>query len=94
MFSSISPYALLCASKPRPASSPSAYDLYSIAQHEEAAAPAPPALTLSNSALPQSASLNQQPKPERRTHYVSDIHNRHSAAFSKTALQTASISSL
>lgn len=85
MLESISPYALLCASKPRPAPTVvTAYDLYSQAQQrweqvpaavqaDTPAAPPPP---------PPPASV-----PARRTHYIADIQSRHSAALQRAPMQ-------
>ena len=76
---SISPYALLCASRPKPAPTlVTAYDLYSQAQQrQEQSAPTarqPPLRPLSS-------------VPARRTHYIADIHSRHSAALRHTPMQ-------
>ncbi|MBQ8620440.1 MAG: hypothetical protein IJ418_23435 [Clostridia bacterium] len=76
-----SPYALLRASKPNPPASYAAqYDLYSLAHsanppgsdeaaHKPASAPAIQA----QSALPPSP-------PAKKTHYIADIHARHTRA--------------
>lgn len=83
MLQSISPYALLCASKPKPAPViVTPYDLYSReiqrqdSPNDEYAAqqPAPP--------LPM-----QPASAARRTHYIADIQSRHSAAIRSAAVQ-------
>ena len=88
MPNSISPYALLCASKPKSAPSiVTAYDLYSAAQqptvHEKALSPTPA----------DYASRKSQPLPyssasaSSRTHYIADIQRRHRQAIQKTSLK-------
>ena len=86
MPNSISPYALLCASKPKSAPSiVTAYDLYSAAQqptvHEKALSPTPA----------DYASRKSQPLPyssaPSRTHYIADIQRRHRQAIQKTSLK-------
>ena len=93
MLSTVSPYALLTASKPRPAPHhTSAYDLYSIAQDqppssgffETAAMADPPELPMAPPGYTQ---------PARKTHYVSEIKTKHSAALSRAAMQSGQISS-
>ena len=84
MPNSISPYALLCASKPKSAPSiVTTYDLYSAAQqptvHEKAPLPTPE----------DYASRKCQPLPDSsapsRTHYIADIQRRHRQAIQKTS---------
>lgn len=94
MFSSISPYTLLCASKPKPAPIPSAYDLYSITHHNESLDAVMPRPITSDPQPCLPASMNPPPRQERKTHYISDIHIRHSAAFSKASLQAANMPAL
>ena len=76
MLSDVSPYALLSASKPRPAEGViTPYDLYSQSQQLQRCEPeSPPA--------PQSLPIDPSPQaaPSRRTHYIADIQSRHSAA--------------
>ena len=84
MLGSISPYALLCASKPQtPTSFTTPYDkrsaeLSSAARDAESARLQLPAETEIHPS-PAGASILQ-----RRTHYISDIHARHSFAASRT----------
>ena len=75
MLEQISPYALLCACKPRRVTVPaSPYDLYSTVHQANAQERLPDAAA--QPALPQEpASV-----PARRTHYISDIHARHTRA--------------
>ena len=87
MLESISPYALLCASKPKPISAPpDAYDLFSqIAQQQgSAAAPAQQSESLSSARIPdnthQSAGYPEYAPIKTKTHYIADIHARHSKA--------------
>ena len=88
MPNSVSPYALLCASKPKSAPSiVTTYDLYSAAQqptvHEKALSPTPA----------DYASRKSQPLPyssasaPSRTHYIADIQRRHRQAIQKTSLK-------
>lgn len=78
----ISPYALLKASKPKPSpSQASTYDLFSSAvqnyKPDSAEKPAP----LSDRSPEQSAEAPRYiPLPEKKTHYIADIHARHSTA--------------
>lgn len=88
MNQSISPYALLKASKPRkPDTVTTAYDLYSSAvqssvsgQAQEAAAQQAPDTVV----RPTAASVPSV--PARKTHYISDIQKRHNAALKRSAL--------
>ena len=78
MVSHVSPYALLCASRPRPAASVvTPYDLYSRLQQEAAVQQptASPAIAQENPPV-----SDMLPSPARKTHYISDIHQRHSKA--------------
>ena len=91
MLESISPYALLCASKPKPAPTiVTAYDLYSQAQHsrEQASAPEAPAPAVrAEGSAAQSAPRPIPSMPDRRTHYIADIKARHSAAVRRAPMQ-------
>lgn len=114
MLESVSPYALLRASIPKPVSSTStAYDLFSVAQSAAQASPAvqeAPPMRPSPSAQPAPAdkadddASRQAPDeppavapqrtpaalriPAKRTHYISDIQSRHSAAVRRTTFVT------
>ena len=84
MPNSISPYALLCASKPKSAPSiVTTYDLYSAAQqptvHEKALSPTP-----ADYASRKSQRLPDSSSPSR-THYIADIQRRHRQAIQKTS---------
>lgn len=91
MIESISPYALLCASKPKHAPTVvTAYDLYSQAQQSReqpvpANVPAPSAQETAT-ALPPARPLSSV--PSRRTHYIADIQSRHSAATQRTPMHS------
>ena len=94
---SVSPYALLRASMPRPADTMvTAYDLYSAAQQAPAAQPsvAPPPTAAQPCAqnLPQTSPPDALPSPARRTHYIADIKTRHSAALRHAALHNQPLS--
>lgn len=84
MLQSVSPYALLCASKPKPAPTiVTPYDLYSQAQQsrEQSAppdAPLPAAVQASPAAQPPARPPYSV--PARRTHYIADIQSRHCTA--------------
>ena len=84
MLSSLSPYELLTASKPKPTSTFStfstSYDLYSIANHDQADIHP----NLSHNDLPIHNSENTTPlehshQINKRTHYIADIHAHHNA---------------
>lgn len=79
MIQPLSPYALLCASKPTPTLR-LPYDVYSQAQQPDAepAIPAAPRF-----AQPQQSAV-YTPPAIRKTHYVTDIQNRHGAASQRT----------
>lgn len=102
MLESISPYALLKASKPRNTSGIiTPYDLYSTAQSTAAPReqdpvrpprlePDPPA---AQPAPPTPASAPVAPDlPVRRTHYIRDIETRHNAAMRRTQLRMGGFS--
>lgn len=92
MQSSVSPYALLKASKPKPVPTiVTPYDLYSsaYAQHTDASpASDSPDLTASDAPHHQSPQRRVQAypnDPSRRTHYISDIHSRHNQAIRQSS---------
>ena len=78
MLSSISPYALLLKSKPHhPAQTTTDYDRFSMHHsypHDHKSE------TLPDSHVSLEPSSRQKILPEKRTHYISDIHARHSLA--------------
>ena len=80
---SISPYALLRASKPKPAPTViTPYDLYSAAQAHpyQPEQPAPPS---AEPPVPRHDYAPARPLPRipsGRTHYIADIHARHNQA--------------
>lgn len=88
MLDSISPYALLCASRPHaPASFTTPYDRRSAeistsgcADNQENASRQP----LKDADI--SASPSDAFPQQRRTHYIADIHARHTFAASRSAL--------
>ena len=106
MLESVSPYALLRASIPKPVSSPAtAYDLFSVAQSTAQDAPiarsspsVQPAADAPDAVAQQVAGEPPAPVPQRmpaapripakRTHYISDIQTRHSAAVRRTTFIT------
>lgn len=76
----LSPYALLCASKPKPpATVVTPYDLFSASQQTNAD-------TYSHTSDALSAQTHEQSPPYKnflpseKTHYISDIHARHNKA--------------
>ncbi|MBE5800099.1 MAG: hypothetical protein E7321_09155 [Clostridiales bacterium] len=81
----ISPYALLCQSKPKPVyTPPTPYDLYSLTVRERQTADdiTPDSTSFFGSSGSQTPITADPPlNPGRRTHYIADIHARHSAAF-------------
>lgn len=98
MIDTISPYALLKASQPKPpAAYVTDYDLYSAAQQPHAAPPSPPpfendtAQNTHNVPFSRQAPVSSSPKPTSRTHYIADIHNRHCRALSKAQLSSAAL---
>lgn len=75
----ISPYELLCQSKPRQTPTfVTPYDLYSRAD-QSCVHPMPPEPAAAPGMLPAAPSFDA-PAAGRHTHYISDIHTRHSAA--------------
>lgn len=89
MLQSISPYALLCASKPKPTPTiVTAYDLYSQAQcGEQTAVSHPPVPSPVRPAPPAVQPAQNPPASARRTHYIADIKARHSAAIRRAPMQ-------
>ena len=92
MLESVSPYALLCASKPKPAPTiVTAYDLYSQSQQNQAqiSPPQTPAPAAAQADTPAGQSTPNLPSsvPARRTHYIADIQARHSAAIRRAPMQ-------
>jgi len=80
----ISPYALLSASRPKSAPAvQSPYDLYSMAQDTTGNVQES---TCHADELPQTLPPIP-PSPQPRTHYISDIHARHSKASVRTAFK-------
>lgn len=84
----LSPYALLRASKPKPAPTiVTPYDLYSAAQSADAYAPqqrtSPPAPPVP--APPASAPRRPAPYLSGKTHYIADIKARHNQALRRSA---------
>ena len=76
MLDNISPYALLCQSKPRPPRHVETdYDRFSIAQGRT-----PEHSLVHDAPLPAEHAIDPQPSPAKRTHYIADIHARHSSA--------------
>lgn len=79
MLDFISPYELLCQSKPRQIPTfVTPYDLYSRAG-QSYVHPMPPEPAAAPSMPPTSAAFDA-PAAGRHTHYISDIHARHSTA--------------
>jgi len=77
---SISPYALLQASKPQPPKSVTTqYDLFSMTQSD------PPSDIPTPASIAKPAPSKPLPGPAR-THYIRDIHTRHADA-SRSCLQ-------
>lgn len=92
MLESISPYALLKASKPKPpAVIVTPYDLYSTVQStaQPVAQSAPPVQPVPEAApAPQASPAAPAPYiSARRTHYIRDIETRHDAALRRATLQ-------
>lgn len=92
MLDSISPYALLQASRPKPTPTlVTAYDLYSAAhaaaQSDPAPDPQPPQRTDTPSPIPAA-----QKPATRRTHYIADIKSRHNAAVRRAPLHNQPLS--
>lgn len=80
MADSISPYALLKASKPRPMPvMVTSYDLFS-AVHNQAASPAPSPAPAAMQEAVQPPTAKPLMTPSARTHYIADIHARHNMA--------------
>ncbi len=85
---SLSPYALLCACKPKPAPTVvTAYDLYSQQSAAQSAAKSEPAV----SAVPEPRTPPSAPPaaaPLSRTHYIAGIQSRHNAATRRAHMRT------
>lgn len=81
MLDQISPYALLCASKPKQRTVYTLpYDLYSAVQHEKER-------DSSVSAMQATMQIQETPAQfsrEKRTHYIADIHSRHMQAIQRS----------
>jgi len=87
---SVSPYELLCASKPRQLPTVvTAYDMYSAAQMPSATAPSVSIPNETSSGINGNQQLlsaydasfaSLAPPASSRTHYIADIHARHNAA--------------
>lgn len=83
MLQSISPYALLCASKPKqPRSITTPYDLFSLSQTGGAPQSAPPQQEAAPAANMPARGQSEPAalSPAKRTHYIADIHARHANA--------------
>lgn len=84
MLQSISPYALLQASKPKsPSTMTTAYDLYSAVQSSTAETAVMQPVSTPASEEPQQPApppYITPPAPPRKTHYIADIKSRHNAA--------------
>lgn len=90
MLESISPYALLCVSRPKPVPTiVTAYDLYSQAQQRREQSPQTPAPAAVQADMPAEPPSPRplSTVPARRTHYIADIQSRHSAALRRTPMQ-------
>lgn len=90
MLESVSPYALLCASRPKPAHTiVTTYDLYSQAQQRREQSPETPAPAAVQAGMPTEPSPPRplSTVPVRRTHYIADIQSRHSAALRRAPMQ-------
>ena len=80
----VSPYELLCASKPQPRPCVvMPYDLYSRIQ-QEPAVPVPASVSLPPD-HPQPAASAVSLPVARKTHYISEIHTKHTAAGRRAA---------
>ena len=84
------PYELLKMSAPKPTAMPAAYDLYSMMQASEgtpASYEEPPAreTDVSGGTLMQTSADTQK----KKTHYISDIQQRHKSALSRTSIHPA-----
>ena len=83
MLDSISPYALLRASKPKtPEVFTTAYDRFSAAQQQ--ASPPYPAEAIRRTVPFSEPQPDTNPIPIRRTHYIADIHAKHACAAKRT----------
>lgn len=88
MTSPISPYALLCASKPKPTPSiVTSYDLFSAAQQQAQSLHPDPQVAQPIRDVSSPAVAAVSPVQHRRTHYIADIRNRHSQAAKGTVFR-------
>ena len=89
MHNFISPYELLCQSKPRQTPTfVTSYDLYSQSGQSLVHAAPSEHIASSPTSTPPEAIFPDKPAAFKRTHYISDIHTRHSAA-GKNAVLTS-----
>ena len=89
MLQGISPYEFLCQSKPvKPQHIPTEYDRFSTGtpHHYEQASCPPDVMTPAK--LPE---IIENPSPAKRTHYIADIHARHSSAIRHTTQNSVHI---
>lgn len=93
MLGSVSPYALLSASKPKQMPSiASAYDLFSTAQNLTGALPSTQPLPEKHSDSHSCPAIQTGFLPsQRKTRYIADIHTRHTFAAKHTSMNTASL---
>lgn len=90
MPSYISPYALLRASKPKPlTAAASQYDLFSLSQTGSTLTEAGIHSRETIAADIPAPAMQPASSPIQRTHYISDIHTRHTKA-SRHAAQSSS----
>ena len=86
MFQSLSPYALLRASRPKLPET-SQYDLYSLSQmNSPLSAPSVQQESIAWESLPHT-----QAAPVRQTHYIADIHTRHASAMRRASQSSDSL---
>ena len=97
MLDSVSPYALLSASKPQRAPvSVTAYDLYSVSQRPVAES-AVPHQSINQTYTPQDTCISTvQPAytQTKKTHYIPDIHTKHTSASTHTIQRDCPLPSL
>lgn len=83
MLDSISPYALLRASKPQaPEVFTTAYDRFSAAQHQTSSQY--PVEAMHHTVPFSEPQPDTNSAPIRRTHYIADIHAKHTCAVKRT----------
>jgi len=87
MAMALSPYALLRASKPKPPQTvTTSYDLYSLSLPAAVSPDVPtPQTDAVNPTTPEQSTASP---PPRRTHYIADIHARHTSALRHTPQDT------